>query len=110
MWMGGAPDWSAIAVALGAGPGGIGPGAGNVTAALEPSRRQLENWRSRLNDLWNIAGGWGEGEAASSSSCCSACRRLCWLLQASQRPTRWTGARRRTCWANRSARRTTALR
>ena len=64
MWMGGAPDWSAIAVALGAGPGGIGPGAGNVTAALEPSRRQLENWRSRLNDLWNIAGGWGEGEAA----------------------------------------------
>jgi len=27
-----------------------------VTAALDPAFRQLDNWRSRLRNLWNLAG------------------------------------------------------
>jgi hypothetical protein len=62
-WMGAGPDWSYVAIALGAQFTG-----GDLTAALEPARRSLENWRSRLNDLWNIAGltstgDWGDDTA-----------------------------------------------
>lgn len=48
-WMGAGPTWSYIALAINA-------TGGNVTAALEPTRLSVENWRSRLNDWWNIAG------------------------------------------------------
>jgi hypothetical protein len=56
VWQGGAPDWSAVALALNAADPALGPAFGNVTAALEPTRLQSENWRSRLNSLWDIAG------------------------------------------------------
>eukprot|EP01116_Phalansterium_solitarium_P010681 TRINITY_DN2576_c0_g2_i1.p1 TRINITY_DN2576_c0_g2~~TRINITY_DN2576_c0_g2_i1.p1 ORF type:complete len:1038 (+),score=373.87 TRINITY_DN2576_c0_g2_i1:144-3257(+) len=52
IWMGGAPDWSNIALALGA----RGPAGGNVTLALEPTRWELENYRSRLNSMWDLTG------------------------------------------------------
>jgi hypothetical protein len=49
LWQQAGPDWSALALQLG--------GASlNVTAALDPAFRQLENWRSRLRSLWNLAG------------------------------------------------------
>jgi hypothetical protein len=63
-WMGAAPDWSYLALALGA----AGPTGGNVTAALAVAARSLDNWRTRLADLWNIAGltstaDWGDDNA-----------------------------------------------
>ena len=48
-WQQGGPDWSTLAI-------GLNMTGGNLTAALEPSQRSLENWRSRLHDLWNLAG------------------------------------------------------
>lgn len=42
-------------MALVLGPANSPTGA-NVTAALDPARRQLDNWRDRLHNLWNIAG------------------------------------------------------
>jgi hypothetical protein len=53
LWMQAGPDWSALALQL---DPGVSPAGANVTAALDPARRQLENWRSRLRSLWNIAG------------------------------------------------------
>ena len=47
VWLGAAPDWSYLMLLL---------GTVDVPTALEPTRKQSENWRSRLNDLWNIAG------------------------------------------------------
>jgi hypothetical protein len=46
-WQGAAPTWSYLALAL---------GTASVDAALDPTRRATENWRSRLNDFWNLAG------------------------------------------------------
>ena len=50
-----------------------------MSAALEPARRQLENWRSRLNDLWNIAGlsttdsaDWGTQQNVLGQPLCTA--------------------------------------
>ena len=53
LWMQAGPDWSAMALQL---DPGASPAGGNVSAALDPARRQLENWRSRMRNLWNIAG------------------------------------------------------
>jgi non-lysosomal glucosylceramidase len=52
LWQQAGPDWSALALQLGVG----GPGGGNASAALDPAFRQLDNWRSRLRSLWNLAG------------------------------------------------------
>ena len=52
LWQQAGPDWSSLALQLGA----DSPAAGNVTTALDPARRQLDNWRSRLRNLWNLAG------------------------------------------------------
>ena len=62
-WQQGGPDWSSVAVWLlqgggnssGSGSESVGVG-GNLTAALGPARRSLENWRSRLHDLWDLCG------------------------------------------------------
>lgn len=53
LWQQAGPDWSSLALVLG--PANSPTGA-NVTAALDPARRQLDNWRDRLHNLWNIAG------------------------------------------------------
>lgn len=52
LWQQAGPDWSTIALQLGftAGP------ASNLTDALDPARRQLDNWRTRLHNIWNLAG------------------------------------------------------
>lgn len=52
LWQQAGPDWSTVALQLGP----INGPAGNVTAALDPARRQLDNWRTRLHNLWNLAG------------------------------------------------------
>ena len=52
LWQQSGPDWSSLAVQLGS----AGPTPGNLTAALDPAFRQLDNWRSRLRSLWNLAG------------------------------------------------------
>lgn len=46
-WMGAAPDWSALAVALGQMP---------LPDALAPAQAELENMRTRVNSLWDIPG------------------------------------------------------
>jgi hypothetical protein len=72
IWMGGAPTWSTIALALGA----AGPAGGNVSAALEPTRRELENYRSRLHSLWDLTGlsttdDWGADSVNGQPFCTS---------------------------------------
>jgi len=67
IWEQAAPTWSSVRLALlkaGQAPFTPLPPAA-ITSALEPTRKQLENVRSRLNDLWNFAGiytgdDWGE--------------------------------------------------
>ena len=51
-WMNGAPTASYLGVAL---LDGV-PSAEALAAALEPTRRTAENYRSRLNDLWDLHG------------------------------------------------------
>ena len=53
LWQQAGPDWSALALMLGP---AHSPAGANVTAALDPAFRQLDNWRSRLRNLWNLAG------------------------------------------------------
>jgi non-lysosomal glucosylceramidase len=53
-WQQAGPDWSALALALI--PEGASPAGVNLTAALEPARMSLENWRERVRSLWNICG------------------------------------------------------
>ena len=53
LWQQAGPDWSSLAIQLGP---ELGPTGANLTAALDPAMRQLENWRSRLRTLWNLAG------------------------------------------------------
>lgn len=72
VWMGGAPTWSSIALALGA----AGPAGGNITAALEPTRMELENYRTRLASLWDLTGlsttgDWGEDDVNGQPLCTS---------------------------------------
>ena len=72
VWMGAAPTWSCLALALGA----AGPAGGNVTAALEPSRLELENYRSRLRMMWDLTGlsttaDWGDDSANGQPFCTS---------------------------------------
>jgi hypothetical protein len=54
LWQQAGPDWSSMALMLGS-QGPVG-GGGNVSATLDPAFRQLDNWRSRLHSLWNLAG------------------------------------------------------
>ena len=72
VWMGAAPTWSCLALALGA----AGPAGGNVTAALEPTRWELENYRTRLMSLWDLTGlsttnDWGSDAANGQPFCTS---------------------------------------
>jgi non-lysosomal glucosylceramidase len=62
IWNGGAPDWSYLALALM--PTGFSPVGNDTTAALAVAARTLDNYRSRLNNMWDIAAlntasGWG---------------------------------------------------
>lgn len=54
-WMGAAPTWSALQIAL---------GNLSIDEALAPTQRELDNFRTRLNDFWSItglvSGVWGE--------------------------------------------------
>ena len=49
VWMGGAPDWAALQIALG--DKGVG-----VKAALAMAEKELDHWRTGLRDQWNIHG------------------------------------------------------
>jgi non-lysosomal glucosylceramidase len=53
LWQQAGGDWSSLALLLGP---IYSPTGSNITAALDPARRQLDNWRSRLHNLWNLAG------------------------------------------------------
>eukprot|EP00698_Gefionella_okellyi_P024626 TRINITY_DN8763_c0_g1_i1.p1 TRINITY_DN8763_c0_g1~~TRINITY_DN8763_c0_g1_i1.p1 ORF type:complete len:1014 (+),score=226.22 TRINITY_DN8763_c0_g1_i1:103-3144(+) len=58
-WEGAGPDWSYMQLML---------GQMSVEEALEPARKSVENFRSRLNDAWNIvgittSGNWGDENA-----------------------------------------------
>jgi hypothetical protein len=71
-WGQAAPTWSCLALALGA----AGPAGGDVATALEPTRRALENFRSRLASMWDIPGlwttdDWGEENADGQPLCTS---------------------------------------
>lgn len=52
IWMGSGPTWSCLSLALGE----DGPSGGNVTAALEPTRWILSNYRDRLKSMWDLTG------------------------------------------------------
>ena len=85
VWMGAAPTWSCLSLALGA----AGPAGGNTTAALEPTRWELENYRSRLNSMWDLTGlsttgDWGDDSANGQPFCTSHC--ACWR-EGSAQPT-----------------------
>ena len=72
VWMGAAPTWSCLALQLGA----DGPAGGNVTAALEPTRWELENYRSRLRMMWDLTGlsttsDWGSDDDNGQPFCTS---------------------------------------
>lgn len=49
VWMGGAPDWAALQIALGS----LGVG---LDAALAMAEKELDHYRSTLRDQWNIHG------------------------------------------------------
>jgi len=72
IWMGAAPTWSCLALKLGA----AGPAGGNVSAALEPTRRELENYRRRLKMMWDLTGlsttaDWGDDSVNGQPFCTS---------------------------------------
>ena len=72
IWMGSGPTWSCLALALGA----AGPAGGNVTAALEPTRWILSNYRDRLRSMWDLTGlstsaDWGSDAANGQPFCTS---------------------------------------
>jgi hypothetical protein len=64
VWMGAAPTWSSLALALGA----AGPAGGSVTTALQPTQWELDNYRSRLNSMWDLTGLSTTGDWGSDSS------------------------------------------
>jgi len=49
IWMGGAPDWSYLQIALNS-------SNTNLDSALKITKNELTNFRDRLRDLWNIVG------------------------------------------------------
>lgn len=58
-WMNGVATWSYLSLALlreGGGGALAPPPAAALAAALEPTRRTAENYRTRLNDLWDLHG------------------------------------------------------
>ena len=55
-WMGGGPTWSYMALSV---------GGFNVTAALEPTRLTVDNFRTRLADWWNVVGITSSGDWGS---------------------------------------------
>jgi len=64
IWMGAAPDWSYLQIALNAGTGAL-----DLVSALAPLEMELVNYRDRLRDMWNIVGiispsDWGVDETA----------------------------------------------
>ena len=72
IWMGSGPTWSCLALALGA----AGPAGGNITAALEPTRWILSNYRDRLRSMWDLTGlsttaDWGSDDANGQPFCTS---------------------------------------
>jgi len=72
VWMGAAPTWSCLALKLGK----DGPAGGDVAAALEPTRRELENYRSRLRMMWDLTGlsttsDWGDDSVNGQPFCTS---------------------------------------
>ena len=72
VWMGAAPTWSCLALQLGA----AGPAGTNVTAALEPTRLELENYRTRLASMWDLTGlsttsDWGDDSVNGQPFCTS---------------------------------------
>ena len=78
VWMGAAPTWSCLALALGA----SGPAGANVTAALEPTRWELENYRTRLASMWDLTGlsttsDWGSDAVNGQPFCTSHCALCC---------------------------------
>jgi non-lysosomal glucosylceramidase len=46
-WLGAAPTWSALSLAL---------GQLSLADSLDPTQRALDNFRTRLNDLWDFTG------------------------------------------------------
>jgi hypothetical protein len=50
-WLGGGPTWSYVGLALGEAASGL-----TIDEALEPTRRTIENHRTRLADWWNLVG------------------------------------------------------
>ena len=61
---------------LGLEPGAAGPAGGNVSAALEPTRRELENYRRRLKMMWDLTGlsttaDWGDDSVNGQPFCTS---------------------------------------
>jgi uncharacterized protein (DUF608 family) len=69
VWMGAAPTWSCLMLALGA----EDPAKMDVTAALEPTRWELENYRSRLMSMWDLTGLSTTGDwGADSANGCGA--------------------------------------
>ena len=64
VWMGAAPTWSCLMLAI----GGTDLETLNVTAALEPTRWELENYRSRLISMWDLTGLSTTGDWGSDSS------------------------------------------
>jgi non-lysosomal glucosylceramidase len=57
IWMGGGPDWSYMALAL-----GLYGGKTGWEAALVPAFNEVFNYRDRLHDLWNVAGIYTTGD------------------------------------------------
>ena len=78
VWMQAAPTWSAMQLRLrkAAGAAFAPLSAADVASALQPAQWQLENVRSRLHDLWNVAGiytgsDWGADAVCGMPFCTS---------------------------------------
>jgi non-lysosomal glucosylceramidase len=72
VWMGAAPTWSCLMLALGA----ADPATLNITDALEPTRWELENYRTRLSSMWDLTGlsttgDWGDDSSNGQPFCTS---------------------------------------
>lgn len=72
VWMGAAPTWSSLSLQLGTN----GPSGTNITDALWPTQRELANYRTRLNSMWDLTGlsttdDWGSDNANGQPFCTS---------------------------------------
>ena len=65
-WMNGVATWSYLSLALLAEAGGSLPTPADITRALDPTMRTAENYRTRLNDMWDLHG-LTTGETAGQS-------------------------------------------